>query len=206
MMKKNVIMLLSVLTLISCKEGKKDTEENSSATDSLTDQTAMVLNQDTMENIYQFKVKTLTDDDFDFSSLKGKKILVVNTASKCGLTPQYEHLQKLYETYKDDNFVIVGFPANNFGKQEPGTNTEIAEFCQQNYGVSFPMMSKISVKGDDMHPLYQFLTQKAKNGLEDSEVAWNFQKYLIDENGHVAKVVPSKTLPTDDVIVDWIKG
>ncbi|MCL4140402.1 UNVERIFIED_CONTAM: hypothetical protein GTU68_006656 [Idotea baltica] len=159
-----------------------------------------------MEDIYQFKVKTLTEDDFDFSSLKGKKILVVNTASKCGLTPQYKDLQKLYDTYKEDNFVIVGFPANNFGKQEPGTNTEIAEFCQQNYGVSFPMMSKISVKGDDIHPLYQFLTQKAKNGLEDSEVSWNFQKYLIDEKGHVVKVINPKTLPTDDVIVNWIKG
>ncbi|MCL4144340.1 UNVERIFIED_CONTAM: hypothetical protein GTU68_017500 [Idotea baltica] len=159
-----------------------------------------------MEDIYQFKVKTLTDDDFDFSTLKGKKILVVNTASKCGLTPQYEQLQKLYETYKDKNFVIVGFPANNFGKQEPGTNTEIAEFCQQNYGVSFPMMSKISVKGDDMHPVYKFLTTKTKNGLEDSEVSWNFQKYLIDENGHLANVISPKTLPTDDVIVNWIKG
>ncbi|MDY7396699.1 glutathione peroxidase [Aureibaculum sp. 2210JD6-5] len=205
-MKKNVIIALSVLILISCKETKKDTEENNSANDTITNQTAMVHNQETMEDIYQFKVKTLTEDDFDFSSLKGKKILVVNTASKCGLTPQYEHLQKLYDTYKDDNFVVVGFPANNFGQQEPGSNTEIAEFCQQNYGVSFPMMSKISVKGDDMHPVYQFLTQKKKNGLEDSEVAWNFQKYLIDENGHVVKVISPKTLPTDDVIVNWIKG
>lgn len=203
---KNLVIVLSVLLLISCKDTKKDTEENTSEKDSIADKTAMVLNQETMEDIYQFKVKTLTEDDFDFSSLKGKKILVVNTASKCGLTPQYEHLQKLYETYKDDNFVIVGFPANNFGQQEPGSNTEIAEFCQQNYGLSFPMMSKISVKGDDMHPIYQFLTTKEKNGLKDSEVGWNFQKYLIDENGHVAKVIDPKTLPTDDVIVNWIKG
>ncbi|MET2985146.1 glutathione peroxidase [Aureibaculum conchae] len=203
---KNLAIVLSVLMLISCKDTKKDVEENNSEKDSVADHTAMAVNQQEMEDIYQFKVKTLTEDDFDFSSLKGKKILVVNTASKCGLTPQYKHLQKLYETYKDDNFTIVGFPANNFGKQEPGTNSEIAEFCQQNYGVSFPMMSKISVKGDDMHPVYQFLTQKEKNGLEDSEVSWNFQKYLIDESGHVVKVISPKTLPTDDVIVNWIKG
>ncbi len=162
-------------------------------------------NQQT-ENIYQFKVKTLTDEDFDFSSLKGKKIMIVNTASKCGLTPQYEGLQKLYDTYKDDNFIIVGFPANNFLKQEPGTNAEIAEFCQLNYGVSFPMMSKISVKGDDMHPVYQFLTQESKNSYQDSEVEWNFQKYLINEKGELVKVISPKTLPTDDVIINWVKG
>ena len=142
----------------------------------------------------------------DFSTLKGKKILVVNTASECGLTPQYEQLQAIYEKYKDKNFVIVGFPANNFGAQEPGTNQEIATFCQQNYGVSFPMMSKISVKGGDMHPVYQFLTQKAKNGLEDSEVQWNFQKYLINENGELAKVVSPRVLPTDAEITNWIEG
>ena len=158
------------------------------------------------ETIYQFKVEDLSGDTFDFSTLKGKKILVVNTASECGLTPQYEQLQAIYEKYKDKNFVIVGFPANNFGAQEPGTNQEIATFCQQNYGVSFPMMSKISVKGGDMHPVYQFLTQKTKNGLEDSEVQWNFQKYLINENGELAKVVSPRTLPTDAEIVNWIEG
>ena len=130
--------------------------------------------------------------------------MIVNTASECGLTPQYENLQSLYEQNKDNNFVIVGFPANNFGGQEPGSNEEIAQFCKMNYGVSFPMMSKISVKGDDMHPIYSYLTQKSKNGLEDSEVAWNFQKYLIDENGKLVRVVPPKTLPTDDTIVAWI--
>ncbi len=205
-MKQNILVMLSVLMLISCKETKKDVEENNTGKDSVATETAMALNQENMEDIYQFKVKTLTDDDFDFSSLKGKKVLVVNTASECGYTPQYKDLQKLYDTYKDDNFTIIGFPANNFGQQEPGTNIEIAEFCEQNYGVSFPMMSKISVKGDDMHPLYQFLTQKEKNGFKDSEVKWNFQKYLIDENGHVVNFFLSKTLPTDDAIVNWIKG
>ncbi|MFD1316055.1 glutathione peroxidase [Namhaeicola litoreus] len=156
------------------------------------------------QSIYDFKVTDLYGKEFDFSSLKGKKVMIVNTASECGLTPQYENLQSLYEQNKNNNFVIVGFPANNFGGQEPGSNAEIAEFCKMNYGVSFPMMSKISVKGEDMHPIYTYLTQKSKNGLEDSEVAWNFQKYLIDENGKLVRVVSPKTLPTDETIVAWI--
>ncbi|WP_425402316.1 glutathione peroxidase [Flavobacterium tegetincola] len=158
------------------------------------------------QDIYQFKVTDLSGKEFDFATLKGKKILIVNTASKCGLTPQYENLQTIYDQYKDKNLVIVGFPANNFASQEPGTSGEIAEFCKQNYGVTFPMMDKISVKGSDMAPIYQFLTEKSKNGLEDSEVQWNFQKYLIDENGHLAKVVKPQTLPTDPEIVEWIKA
>ena len=158
------------------------------------------------ETIYQFKVQDLYGDLFDFSTLKGKKIMIVNTASKCGLTPQYEQLQELYETYKADDFIIIGFPANNFKSQEPGSNAEIAAFCTANYGVTFPLMSKISVKGDDMHDLYKFLTQKTKNGLEDSEVEWNFQKYLIDKEGYVVRVVSPKTLPTDASIVSWIKS
>lgn len=158
------------------------------------------------ENIYQFKVKDLEGNDFDFASLKGKKILIVNTASKCGLTPQYKDLQAIYDQYKDKNFVIVGFPANNFASQEPGTNEEIGAFCQRNYGVTFPMMEKISVKGDDMNEVYKFLTQKSKNGLQDSEVEWNFQKYLINENGELEKVISPKTLPTDPEIVNWVKA
>ena len=148
-------------------------------------------NKQTMkENIYQFKVEDIEG----------------NTASKCGLTPQYKDLQALYDKYKDQNFVIVGFPANNFASQEPGNNEEIATFCERNYGVTFPMMSKISVKGDDMHPLYLYLTQKDKNGVEDSEVSWNFQKYLINENGEVEKVISPKTLPTDASVVNWIEN
>ncbi len=130
--------------------------------------------------------------------------MVVNTASKCGLTPQYEQLEELYDQYKDSNFVIVGFPANNFMSQEPGTNEEIAEFCQKNYGVSFPMMSKISIKGDDMHEVYKFLTQKSNNGLEDSEVKWNFQKYLLNEEGKLEKVIGPRTLPNDPEVIKWI--
>jgi len=165
-------------------------------------------NKPTMEKqtIYQFKVKDLAGNEFDFAKLKGKKILVVNTASKCGLTPQYKDLEAIYEKYKDKNFVIVGFPANNFGKQEPGTDKEISTFCQMNYGVTFPMMSKISVKGADMDAVYKFLTQKDKNGLQDSEVEWNFQKYLINEKGELEKVISPQVLPTDDTIVSWING
>ncbi len=157
-------------------------------------------------DIYGFKVTDLYGDDFDFAELKGKKILIVNTASKCGLTPQYKDLQALYDKYKDQNFIIVGFPANDFMSQEPGTNQEIAEFCELNYGVTFPMMSKISVKGNDMAPIYKFLTQESQNGYSDSEVEWNFQKYLINENGQLEKVVGPRILPTDDEIVKWIEG
>ena len=160
---------------------------------------------DLMKNsIYQFTVKSLSEGEFDFSTLKGKKILIVNTASKCGLTPQYKELQALYEKYSGKNFVIIGFPANNFGKQEPGTDDEISKFCSVNYGVTFPMMSKISVKGSDMAPIYQFLTKKEKNGLQDSDVEWNFQKYLINEKGQLEKVVSPRTLPSDPSIADWI--
>ena len=196
-MKKYTLILLTALSLISCNENKAQTPNK---TKNKTEKTME------KQTIYQFKVKDLSGNDFDFASLKGKKILIVNTASKCGLTPQYEGLQTIYDLHKDDNFIIIGFPANNFASQEPGTNSEIAEFCQRNYGVSFPMMEKISVKGSDMAPIYQFLTQKSKNGLEDSEVQWNFQKYLIDENGHLAKIVGPRTEPTDPEITDWIKS
>ena len=158
------------------------------------------------QSIHSFKVKDIDGNEFDFGKLKVKKILIVNTASKCGLTPQYEQLEELYKTYKENNFVIIGFPANNFMSQEPGSNVEIADFCQKNYGVSFPMMSKISVKGNDMDPIYQFLTQKEKNGVESSDVKWNFQKYLINEQGELVKVVGSRTLPTDAEITTWIEG
>jgi len=164
-----------------------------------------MMNSSEKETIYQFQVKDIQGNDFDFSSLKGKKIMVVNTASKCGLTPQYEKLEALYEKYKDKNFVIVGFPANDFMSQEPGSNQEIESFCKMNYGVSFPMMSKISVKGKDMHPVYHFLTEKDKNGLEDSKVEWNFQKYLIDENGHLEKVISPRIQPDDESITSWIE-
>lgn len=156
--------------------------------------------------LYDFKATALDGQPFDLSALKGKKVMVVNTASKCGLTPQYAGLEKLYEQYKDRNFVIIGFPANNFNSQEPGTNAEIREFCTKNYGVSFPMMSKISVKGDDIDALYKWLTSKAENKVLDAPVQWNFQKFLINEKGELADVVMPRVLPDDDKIVKWIEG
>ena len=160
----------------------------------------------TKETIYQFKVEDLSGDTFDFASLKGKKIMIVNTASKCGLTPQYKDLEAVYKEYKDKGFVIVGFPANNFASQEPGTAKEIETFCQQNYGVTFPMMNKVSVKGSDMCDVYKFLTEKSRNGLQDSEVEWNFQKYLINEKGELVKVIKPKTLVTEPEVINWIKS
>jgi glutathione peroxidase len=195
-MKKIVFLFLLGAMLHSCQNHAQNQKN-------ITSTKHIVMSK---QNIYQFQVEDLEGNPFDFSTLKGKKILVVNTASACGLTPQYEQLQAIYEKYKDKNFVIVGFPANNFGSQEPGTNQQIATFCQKNYGVTFPMMAKISVKGSDMHAVYQFLTQKTKNGLEDSEVQWNFQKYLINEKGELDKVISPRTLPTDAEIVNWIES
>ncbi len=153
---------------------------------------------------YSLKSRTIDGKEFDFSTLKGKKVLIVNTASKCGNTPQYAKLEDLYKKYGGDKFVILGFPANNFAHQEPGTNDEIAKFCTLNYGVTFPMMSKISVKGDDMDPVYKWLTSKSENGVMDSNVQWNFQKYLIDEKGHLVDVIPPKEDPISDKIMAFI--
>jgi len=158
------------------------------------------------KNIYQFTVKDIDGKEFQMSALKGKKILVVNVASKCGLTPQYKELEALYQTYKDQNFIIIGFPANNFLSQEPDTNEEIKEFCSKNYQVSFPIMSKISVKGKGMAPIYKWLTKKSANGLMDAKVQWNFQKFMIDENGNLVDVAFPKEKPNSDKIVNWIAG
>ena len=157
------------------------------------------------QTIYQFTVEDINGKPFALADLKGKKVMIVNTASKCGLTPQYKELEALYQQYKDSDFIIIGFPANNFLGQEPGSNEQIASFCSINYGVTFPMMSKISVKGKNMHPLYQFLTQKSKNGVEDSKVKWNFQKYLIGRDGKLEKVIDPKTLPSSDEVIQWIE-
>ena len=158
------------------------------------------------KTLYDFKASTLEGAPFDFSSLKGKKVLVVNTASKCGHTPQYAQLEELYTKYSGKNFVIIGFPANNFLSQEPGSNEQIREFCTKNYGVTFPMMSKISVKGKDIDPLYQWLTSKEENGVMDAPVKCNFQKFMIDENGKLVGMVPPGDLPTCDKIVNWIEN
>ncbi len=156
------------------------------------------------KNIYNYSVKDINENDFDMSSLKGKKVMIVNTASKCGLTPQYEKLQALYEKYGGDGFVIIGFPSNDFMSQEPGNNSEIAEFCQKNYGVTFPMMSKVNVKGKDIAPLFKYLTDKNMNGVSNESVSWNFQKFLINESGELVKVFSPRTSPDDPAIIEWI--
>ncbi|MFO8130445.1 MAG: glutathione peroxidase [Bacteroidales bacterium] len=158
------------------------------------------------KTIHDFTVKTIDGNDISLSEFKGKKILIVNTASKCGLTPQYEELQELYTRYGDDDFVIIGFPANNFLKQEPGSDEEIREFCKVNYGVTFPMMGKISVKGKNIHPIYEWLTQKEHNGVLDTKVKWNFQKFLVDENGNLVDVVYPRTSPMSEAVISWIEG
>jgi len=192
---KKISLLITIFILSSCQNQAQNNTKAMETQKHVQSQT-----------IYQFKVTDLYGKEFDFSKLKGKKILIVNTASECGLTPQYKDLEAIYSKYKHKNFVIVGFPANNFGSQEPGSNEQIAKFCQMNYGVTFPMMSKISVKGKDIREIYKFLTQKDKNGLQDSQVEWNFQKYLINEEGELIKVLSPRVLPTDSEIVDWING
>lgn len=149
------------------------------------------------KSIYDFKVESLDGGSIDFAQFKGKKILIVNTASECGYTKQYEGLQALYEKYKD-RLVIVGFPANNFGGQEPGSNIAIKEFCKKNYGVSFPMAAKISVKGEDIAPIYNWLCNKSENGVLDAEVKWNFNKFLLDEKGKIIAKFDSKVTPMSE--------
>jgi len=155
-------------------------------------------------SVYDFKVPGLDGKIIDLAKFKGKKLLIVNTASKCGFTPQYSDLEKLYEQYKD-KLVIVGFPANNFHQQEPGTNAEISEFCKKNYGVTFPMAEKVDVIGENTHPLFKYLTEEAKKlGVADPVIGWNFTKFLIDENGKLIAVFPSKIKPMDEQITKYL--
>jgi len=158
------------------------------------------------KSLYDFKVNDIDNREFDFSTLRGKKVLIVNVASKCGLTPQYAQLEELYQKYKDKNFIIIGFPSNDFKGQEPGTNEEIKEFCTLNYGVTFPIMNKISVKEPNMAPIYRWLTEKKENGKIDAEVQWNFQKFMIDENGLVYDFLEPKENPLSEKIVKWIEN
>ena len=158
----------------------------------------------TPKSIHSFKVESLDGKTIDFSKFKGKKILIVNTASECGFTPQYEDLEKLYDTYKN-KLVIIGFPANNFGGQEPGSNQEIATFCKKNYGVSFPMAAKVSVKGSDAAPIFKFLTDKKLNGVKNTTILWNFTKFLLNEKGELVDTFISTTKPTSDSITKYLK-
>jgi len=156
------------------------------------------------QSIHSFTVKSIDGKNLNLASFKGKKILIVNTASKCGYTPQYEGLEKVYEQYKD-KLVILGFPCNQFGGQEPGTNEEIVAFCKKNYGVSFPLADKIDVKGDNIAPIYQWLTMKSKNGILDASIGWNFNKFLIDENGKMMAYFPSNIKPDSEDILKYLK-
>jgi len=191
-MKNFFLMLLSFIAFLqSCTNQKS--EISKAKTNELMGKT-----------IYDFKVESLDGKEINFADFKGKKILIVNTASECGFTPQYADLEKVYEQYKD-KLVVVGFPANNFGGQEPGTNTEIGAFCQKNYGVTFPMAAKVSVKGDDTAPIFKFLTEKELNGVKNTTILWNFTKFLVDENGKLIDTFVSTTNPTNEAITKYLK-
>ncbi len=184
-------LIIAATVLLSCTAQKGNSQQSMTSND-------IPVMQDS-KSIYSFTVEALDGTTINFAEFKGKKILIVNTASECGYTPQYDGLQKLYDQYKD-KLVIVGFPANNFGAQEPASNTEIKEFCKKNYGVTFPMAAKISVKGDDQADIYRWLCNKSENGVLDAEVKWNFNKFLLDENGKLLNYFPSKVEPMSEEI------
>lgn len=158
-----------------------------------------------VHSIHQFKVQGIEGREIDLAQFVGKKLIIVNVASECGFTPQYQQLQALYETFQD-KLEIIGFPCNDFGGQEPGTSEEIQTFCNRRYGVTFPLATKIIIKGTNVHPVYQWLTQKQENGIADSEVRWNFHKYLLNENGQLVKSLPSSVSPLDEQILDWLNS
>lgn len=194
---KNLFIVFGLVFLFSCQKPVERPK---------TLQASLALNPTTMQSsFYDFKMKDLEGKAVDFSSLKGKKILVVNVASKCGYTPQYEGLQELYENF-GDKVTIIAFPANNFGGQEPGSNEEIKEFCSANYGVTFPVFEKISVKGFDKHPIYRWLSDPQQNGWNSEEPSWNFCKYLLDEEGELLKYYPSSVTPLDEDIIKLIES
>ncbi len=195
-----VIIGFCMLSLVSCSEETKDKSEQKE------NQKLIEKTEDMTTNLFDFEIEDINGESYDLSQHKGKKILLVNTASECGLTPQYEQLEELYQEKGGDDFIIIGFPANNFGNQEPGSNQEIAQFCTKNYGVSFPMMSKISVKGDDIHPIYDWIvsTERQQSGKADFEIVWNFHKVLIDEKGNFVKQLHPQVLPTDEPILNWL--
>ncbi len=160
----------------------------------------------TATSIHQFTATDINGHPFALQDLAGHKMLLVNTASECGYTPQYKQLQELYDRYKDKGLVVIGFPSNDFGGQEPGDEQQIAAFCSKNYGVTFPLMAKVHTKGNAQSPVYAWLTQKKLNGVLDSEVKWNFQKYLIDEQGRLVAMYPSAQEPLGEPIINWVEG
>ena len=194
---KNLLFLGCLLLLVSAYSISK-THKSKSKITSLTENAVA-------KSFYEFTMKDLNGKEVDFSTFKGKTIMVVNVASKCGYTPQYEALQKLYAEHSD-KLVILGFPANNFGGKEPGSNEEIKSFCSENYGVTFPMFEKVSVKGFDKHPIYRWLTDSNLNGWNNEEPSWNFCKYILNEEGELIKYFPSKVSPLDQEILDIINA
>lgn len=189
-MKKIFILFLSAAAFLqNCTQQKKEVSQDKNVI---------------MKSIYDYRVEGLDGKEINFADFKGKKILIVNTASECGFTPQYADLETLSKDYKD-KLVVIGFPANNFGGQEPGSNAEIGAFCQKNYGVSFPLAAKVSVKGDDTAPIFKYLTEKDLNGVKNTTILWNFTKFLVDENGKLIDSFISTTKPTDNAITKYLK-
>lgn len=193
-----------LLVFSACSNPEANTQV--AETEAVTDEVQATETNATTMSFYDLSAKTIDGEDFSFSDLKGKRVLIVNTASECGYTPQYEPLQELYDNYGGDEFTIIGFPANNFGSQEPGSDEQIKTFCTQNFGVTFPMMSKIDVKGENMHPVYAWLTSKDLNGVDNAEVEWNFNKFLIDEEGYWVAKYASSTSPVDEEIIRFASG
>ena len=164
---------------------------------------ALMVGTERTETVYQYELNTIDGNVISLNEYEGRVVLIVNTASECGYTNQYEGLQKLYENKSDEGLVVLGFPANNFGGQEPGSDEEIARFCEMNFGVSFPLFSKVSVKGDDQHPLFDYLTN-AENPDFTGEIGWNFEKFLIDRNGNVVRRFKSSVAPNSEELLDAI--
>ncbi|WP_255695549.1 glutathione peroxidase [Rhodohalobacter sp. 614A] len=171
----------------------------------LTSISFLMITNERADSVYQYELNSLDGENISLSDFEGDLLLIVNTASECGFTPQYEGLQELYQTYSGQGFKVLGFPANNFGGQEPGTDKEIAQFCQANYGVSFPMFSKVSVKGDDQHPLFSYLTD-AENPDFTGDISWNFEKFLIDRNGNVVRRFKSNVEPMSEELIAAVEG
>lgn len=186
-----IMQLISILSLFGCFKGVR------------TPGAEAVLPS---SSFHALSAVDIHGQPFAFNQLKGHKVIVVNTASECGYTPQYKQLQELYNSYQEKGLVIVGFPCNQFGGQEPGTAEQIESFCQKNYGVTFPLMAKVDVKGKEQHPVYRWLTSRSENGAMDSEVKWNFHKFLIDEDGRLVMSLESGVSPLDERVLAWLEG
>ncbi len=187
-----ILLLAGGVILQNCKNSKKNNATQLSTTETKN------------KTLFDYKVEGLDGKEINFADFKGKKVLIVNTASECGFTPQYADLEKLSKDYAD-KLVIVGFPANNFGGQEPGSNAEIGAFCEKNFGVTFPMAAKVSVKGDDIAPVFRYLTEKDLNGVKNTAILWNFTKFLLDEEGHLIDSYISTTKPNSESITKYLQ-